>query len=106
MRIKFGASNQFSGCLLAVCLVVINAAPVVAQPAVRIAELAEAVGQINPRVIEGEFNGDPDYEPRRMLSADIRARRQAINRWDVSRWRNIRAREEWEELRDARTAKL
>lgn len=106
MRRSLRSSVRFTLLCVTVVAIFCWTAAASAQPAVRIAELAEALGQINPTVIDGPLNDVEDYEPRRMLSTDIRARRQAINQWDVSRWRKIRTREQWEELRDERIAKL
>lgn len=45
-------------------------------------------------------------ELRSMISADIRARRQRVNEADVTSWRTIANRTQWEQQRDAKIAAL
>jgi len=73
-----------------------------------VSSLARAVEQLDPRVLN---SGDavPDNseaDPRRMLSAHIRARRRAVNAKDVAAWRAVSTREQWESLRDERIGAL
>ncbi|MFQ5731693.1 MAG: hypothetical protein ACE5KM_07045, partial [Planctomycetaceae bacterium] len=72
------------------------------------ANLAEAIRKLQPNVIavEGKTTKEQRDQLRRMLSADIRARRRKVNSADVNAWRAIKTVQDWETFRDKRIAAL
>ncbi|MDA1050052.1 MAG: acetylxylan esterase [Planctomycetota bacterium] len=89
---------------LLLLLVIHTGAPAEAAPG----GVADELRNLDSRVLTHE-QAQPKLAPddlRSMLSRDIRARRQSVNERDLTAWRTISDRDQWERHRDAKIAVL
>lgn len=94
-------------CVVIACLLMPRGKPVAAlEDPTGPAPLADVIRQLDPRVLSSEDNDSRPERLSRMVSDDIRRRRDALNQRDLDAWRTIRNRDDWESLTTPRIESL